>query len=227
MGNLLHWIKWVTGDVPCTLIAVARIWPCGQPQSVGCLRTLDFFVDEGRQTVTFPHSGELENDTLFHADFHGVRGWDCYVEGVRLIALRALGDSAAADDVAQETVLRAMEASLSREVRDPAAFVHGIARHLISDFRKHHSRLLHLDHAAAPRNPEPDALHLLISREDHAAIGKAVKQLPPDDQKLLAMAFVDGLKSPAIASHLGVTSDNIRKRKSRLLDCLRAALVRD
>ena len=72
-------------------------------------------------------------------------GWEILLEeqqiallenGVRIIALRELGDRDAADDVVQETLARTLKALASEQLRDPlrlGAFVRGIAHNVIAD----------------------------------------------------------------------------------------------
>ena len=56
--------------------------------------------------------------------------------GLRIMALRALGDPEAAEEAVQETLVRALEALREGRPRDPeklGAFVRGIARHVIAE----------------------------------------------------------------------------------------------
>ena len=63
--------------------------------------------------------------------------------GLEILALRSLGDREAAEEAAQETLTRAVEASRQGRIKNPeklGAFVRGIARHVIADMiraRKH------------------------------------------------------------------------------------------
>ncbi len=56
--------------------------------------------------------------------------------GLEIMALRSLGDREAAEEAAQETLTRAVEASKQGRIKNPeklGAFVRGIARHVIAD----------------------------------------------------------------------------------------------
>lgn len=152
--------------------------------------------------------------------------WAIFTEGIRFLALRALGDPDAANDVAQETVLRAWRASAGRQgeqIREPAAFVYGIARHVIADARRARGQTVTLDVAASTPAPERDALDALISEEERARVRAAIRALPRADRVLLELSYLKGMTSAAIAARLGEPPTSIRKRKSRALQRLRAA----
>lgn len=150
--------------------------------------------------------------------------WGVYAEGVRLIALRALGDPAQAADVAQEAITRAI-ASLADgrpdPIRDVGGFVYGIARHIIADLHRSQSRNVPIDETPEVPTAHPDALESAIAEEDRQRVRSALQELPASDRDLLHDFFVDGLTADVIAARLGETPVNIRKRKSRALERLR------
>ena len=63
--------------------------------------------------------------------------------GLEILALRSLRDREAAEEAAQETLTRAVEAAKQGRIKNPeklGVFVRGIARHVIADMiraRKH------------------------------------------------------------------------------------------
>ena len=143
---------------------------------------------------------------------------------LRLIALRALGDPDAAEDVAQETLARALSAVQAGRLRDHtrlAAFVHGIARHVILDVMNAQRRRGTTDITELPV-PTPDALASLVATEDLEALRFAMRQLGEEELALLRLLFVEGLTSAEAAQRLAEPADRIRKRKSRLMERLRA-----
>jgi RNA polymerase sigma factor (sigma-70 family) len=148
--------------------------------------------------------------------------WGVYAEGVRIIALRALGDAALADDVAQEAVTRAIAAvAEGRDVDDLGAFVYGIARHLIADAHRGRARTVPLGAVPEPPAPQTDALDAAIAAEDAGRVRAAIAQLPEGERELLYLYFVEGLHADDIARRLRESPVTIRKRKSRALERLR------
>lgn len=148
--------------------------------------------------------------------------------GLRIMALRALGSDDLADEVVQETLARAVEALRENRLADPArlgGFVAGIARHVIADVHRRRGRVDPLDSHPATADPRPDSLALLISAEERGMVRAALGAVSPEDREILRLAFYEGLRAPEIAARLGRRADWVRKRKSRALDRVRAALT--
>ena len=159
----------------------------------------------------------------------GVQDLERLRPGLLLMALRALGTVPAAEEAAQETLSRALIALQNGQPADPekvAAFVTGIARHVIADACRLRKRDVSLD--AVPDQPTHgglDALASLISTAEHDAVHVALDQLSPSDRELLRLAYFEGLTPAEIADRLAEPAERIRKRKSRALERLRAAFL--
>lgn len=165
-----------------------------------------------------PDAGDSDRDSD--------REWGIYAEGVRFLALRALGDPDAADDVAQEAVLRAWRGSIERKrsaIADPVAFIYGIARHVIADTRRQSRHAVSLEATESIPASDRDVLEALASDEERASVRAALRRLPRAERTVLVMSYVEGLTSAAIALRLGESADAIRKRKSRAIQRLRNA----
>jgi len=152
--------------------------------------------------------------------------------GLCLLARRELGDADLAEDVAQETLARTLAAWAEGRIRDTArlgAFARGVARHLIADAHRARRRVAagELEASAAGVVAErPDALQDLVTREEAAAVRAALAALSPADRELLALLYVDGLRSEEIAARLGEPGARVRKRKERALERLRGLFHR-
>lgn len=148
---------------------------------------------------------------------------------MRLVALRALGNAAAADDVAQEAIARAigvLRADGGPQIADLGAFIYGIARHIIADVQRarhdhHGSKVLEL----LP-DPRPDALSQAVSADERQRLRRALDSLAVSDRKLLELCYVTGLGAVEIAERLREPPERIRKRKSRALARLREAFLK-
>lgn len=158
------------------------------------------------------------------------QSWADYTDGIRFLALRALGDADAADDVAQETILRALRTvqnSANAPIRSPDAFIHGIAKHVITDALRAKYKTLSLEADDSIAAPHPNVLEGMVSAEERARVRVAIGKLPQEERSLLVMSFVRGMTSPEIAEKLGESADRIRKRKSRAVQRLREAFFAD
>jgi RNA polymerase sigma factor (sigma-70 family) len=152
---------------------------------------------------------------------------DTLVSGVRITVTRALGDPEDVSDAVQQILACALEAS--REERIPrgvpvAAYVHGIARHVIADAlarRVRDRRNRAVDELASE---SATALETLVRTEEAALVREALGRLSRGDQVLLRRCFVDGERVVDIAVELGEPAARVRKRKSRALARLRPRL---
>jgi RNA polymerase sigma-70 factor (ECF subfamily) len=150
--------------------------------------------------------------------------------GLRIMALHALGDLEAAEEVAQETLVRALEAVANERVENPdnlAAFARGIARHVIADAQKAKRRRVPLELVPSDRDAGDgeNPLGMLGSREEKARLHKALSQLSAEDREILHRCFFEGMTPGEIGCRLGEPPARIRKRKSRALARLRKAFL--
>ncbi len=158
------------------------------------------------------------------------RELDLLGRGVRIIALRALGDPDAAWDIVQETLARALHAVREGRLRDRTrlgAFVRGIARHVITDELRRRGRFAgsdgELPEVAHQRDGggDRDALDGLVRAEEAMALRAALSELSRSDQDIIRLTFVDGLTPGQVAQRLRQPAERVRKRKSRALERLR------
>ena len=146
--------------------------------------------------------------------------------GLRLMALHRLRDPDLAEDVAQETMARALVAlreGKAAGIENLGAFVHGIARHVIADLMR--SRQRDAGPEALDHTPDPaslrDALSHAVSAEERDQVRTALGRLSNGDRDILHLSFFEGLTPAEVAERLGENSLRVRKRKSRALERLR------
>jgi RNA polymerase sigma-70 factor (ECF subfamily) len=150
--------------------------------------------------------------------------WELLRSGIRLMALRAIGDPEAADEVAQETLSRAVQA-LRAPPANLGAYVAGIARHVIADHFRATQREVSLErlHPDVLRTEATDPLASLCSEGEHAQVRRALGELSADDRELLHLSYFEGLSPTEIAERMGAPAERIRQRKLRALARLRRA----
>ncbi len=153
-------------------------------------------------------------------------------ERLRLFALRRLRDAAAAEDVAQETLRRVVEACRAGRIENPAAlpgFVFQTAHHVcLQHFRsnKREGRALLRLSGEDPPEREVHPLASLIGDEQRKAVRSALERLDQDDRELLRMVYYEEMESRVLAERLGLTPGAFRVRKHRVLGRL-ALLLKD
>ncbi len=152
------------------------------------------------------------------------------------LASHLLGDSVEAEDAAQEACLHAF-LSLSH-LRDPerfAAWLYGIVVNLCRmrlRARRSESSLEDWDggHVAqgftwAETQPSPEAAYEM--RELHAIVLNAIARLPPEQQAMVRLHYLDGLTLTEIGVLAGAPLGTVKARLHRARERLRAELARD
>jgi len=148
-----------------------------------------------------------------------------FTDRLRIFAARRLNDPAAAEDVAQETLRRVVEAMRANRVENLAAlpgFVFQTARnicmHWVRSAGREQLALSRFQSESSRTTPDStDALNAIISEERRARVRTAMADLKDDDRGLLSMLYYEGLDSEGAASRLRVTAAALRVRKHRAL----------
>jgi RNA polymerase sigma-70 factor (ECF subfamily) len=142
-----------------------------------------------------------------------------------IFAARRLRDRYAAEDVAQETLRRALEALREHRVENLEAlpaFIFQTARNICM----HYGRSAQREEGALVRfrsgmqessGDESDPLVGLVDEARRKQVRTGLEQMPEDDRDLLRALYVDGLESTDIARRLGVDPGTLRVRKHRAL----------
>jgi RNA polymerase sigma factor (sigma-70 family) len=126
-----------------------------------------------------------------------------------------------ADDLTQRTFLACTEAR-DRIAVTVRAYLFGIARHLLSRHIELSSRReveLDFDTPAAPSMWSPS--RIVGVRQEHWLLLRALDELAPDAQQLVALFYVEELRVREIAYVLGISTTAVTTRLSRAREALR------
>jgi len=155
------------------------------------------------------------------------RFWD----RLRFTAMRRLRDAALAEDVAQETLRRTLEALRAGRIEKPEslpAFLFETARHVCMHRSRSYGREGRALQKAAAGETETeigeDPLSALISEERCDEVRRCLGRLDESDRRLLAMSYEAALTAEEIGRLLGLTAGAVRVRKHRALAKLAAML---
>ncbi|MHC4409849.1 MAG: sigma-70 family RNA polymerase sigma factor, partial [Planctomycetota bacterium] len=147
---------------------------------------------------------------LQHADF--LRG-----------LARGLVAGADADDVEQETWLRALEKGPSHDA-NPRGWLSTVARNSARLWWRGESRRARREGVVAKSEGVPSAAEVASRVEIQSLLADAVKSLEEPYRTTVVLAFYDGLKPTQIAQQQGIPVDTVRTRIRRALERLRARL---
>lgn len=176
-------------------------------------------------------SGGLPVDSQFNPDLVAADIAKRYLFSLKVFAAKRLGDGVAAEDAAQETLRRVMEALREGRIRDLQAlpsYTFETARHVCQQVLRERHRTLEsiapaTDVDSVPSGDE-DPLAALVSAERANEVRRALAALEPADRELIRMSYVDGDSAEAIAARLGLTAVNVRVRRHRILRRLATSL---
>ena len=143
--------------------------------------------------------------------------------------LRRLRSTHDASDVVQEVFLRLLQVDRTEAVRNPQAYIYGIASHVAHEFR-HRARRQRLiaqeqtadqgESAAQDLALEDPAEQLDLERR----MEQALAELPPVQLRILIAKQRDGLSYPQIGRALGLSAHTVRKYLDRALASVRNRL---
>lgn len=147
---------------------------------------------------------------------------ETYQTAIYNLCYRMLGDSAEAEDAAQEAFLRAY-AQLRRydPTRSFKTWLFSIASHYCIDrLRKRRLTWLSIDDEALPPHPAlheqaPGPEEMTARHEHSAAVQKLLARLSPDDRSVIVMRYWYDLSYEEIAEATGATVSAVKSRLHR------------
>jgi RNA polymerase sigma-70 factor (ECF subfamily) len=144
---------------------------------------------------------------LYDSEAVRLRGW----------LQRELGDRETATDLTAETFARALVAMRRQRGGDQTAWLYGIARHLLADYR----RRQRVEDAARRKLAMP--LRTWSDYHDGEPDVPGLDELAEADREALELRIVDDLSYEAVAERLGVSAGAARMRVHRALSRLRGS----
>lgn len=146
-----------------------------------------------------------------------------YAGAVRTVARSLVRDPELADDVVQQTFLKAWQAATQfDERREISPWLYAIARRSAIDLLRRERRPTVADH-----DPEADVGVHAVSFErtwEVYELRRALDQLPPEEREVMRLSHLLGLTHPEIAERTGVPLGTVKSRSARAHRRLAASL---
>jgi RNA polymerase sigma-70 factor, ECF subfamily len=139
---------------------------------------------------------------------------------------RLTGDPAHAEDVVQETLLRAWQRPhVLDNGQSPRGWLFTVARNMVIDDRRSarfRNEVISFDGAGPPERAGPDEQGGAL---DRALIGDAMAQLSDEHRAVVGRSYYQGWTTAQIAADLGIAEGTVKSRLHYALRALRQALV--
>jgi len=141
-------------------------------------------------------------------------------------ALRLTGDTSQAEDVVQETLLRAWQHPevIGDTERSARAWLFTVARNLIIDDRRsarHRNVVGSLDEEGAPEQSTPDEVNAAL---DRLLIADAMAQLSAEHRAVIERSYYRGWTTAQIAADLDIAEGTAKSRLHYAVRALRLTL---
>jgi RNA polymerase sigma-70 factor (ECF subfamily) len=158
-----------------------------------------------------------------------------YSRGVMIIIRREVRDTAAAEDLYQETFRIILEKIRHGDVREPerlSGFVCGVARNLVIDYFRRAARqesMTEIEEAAPLPHPAPDQLQELLQKEKADLVRQVLKEMPNErDIQALYRFYIADDDKEQICADLGLTTSHfnivLHRARERFRELYRQAM---
>ena len=151
---------------------------------------------------------------------------DAHAAALWRYALRLTGNRARAEDVVQETLLRAWQhPEVVRDTeRSPRAWLFTVARHMVIDESR--SRRFRSEVAAqdAPDVPDPAGRDDVDAVLDRMLVGEALRTLSEQHRAVVQRSYYQGWTTAQIAADLGIAEGTVKSRLHYAVRALRLTL---
>jgi RNA polymerase sigma-70 factor, ECF subfamily len=153
--------------------------------------------------------------------------YEAYGPRVKAYMMRKGADAGTAEDLAQETLLMVWRkaALYAGDKGSMTTWVFTIARNLRIDRLRREVPWQELPEgrvAEASDDTLPD--EALAEKQRQVRVQKALAELPPDQQEVVALAYLEGLSHSEIAARLGMPLGTVKSRMRIAYQKVRAAL---
>ena len=175
---------------------------------------------------TYPLTGTLRPRELCFDRQSLITCYERYNGELYRFAYRLLGDAATAEDCVSETFYRFLK--VVRDGRGPLentrAYLYRVARNWVTDYYRGQAYSPTTLDNELDGDPEANPSSLVAEQLEHERVRAAVLRLPPDQQQVIMLRFVEEWSHEEVAAALGKSIEATRTLQHRALAALRQQL---
>ncbi|WIM11021.1 RNA polymerase sigma factor [Enhydrobacter sp.] len=144
---------------------------------------------------------------------------------------RRLSNATLAEDLTQETWLRAANAQNAAAIDNPRGFLFSIAANLAIDHQRHVGQRIELQaapqvvEAVADRQPSPE--NVVLHRSEFARLARMVEGLSPRCREVFVLGKFEGLSLAEIGRRLGISRNTVVTHMVRALAAIEREMAAD
>lgn len=142
-------------------------------------------------------------------------------------AFRKLGDRTEAEDIAQDAMMRLWKIAPDWRAGEAqvTTWLYRVVANLCTDrMRRRQRATVPLDAVSEPPDPAPSAEAGLLAKARHAALARALADLPERQRTALMLRHFEGASNTDIATRLGISVEAVESLTARGKRALASAL---
>lgn len=133
-----------------------------------------------------------------------------------------------AQEVVQESYVRAISAKDHENIKNPRAFLYRIAKNIIIDRMRKHAKFQEVpyeeeDHASSANAPEV----VLCEQDRQMVLMQALRALPKMRKEVFVLHVLEGYTREEVAQMMGISLNAVEKHLSRASSDLREKIQHD
>jgi len=150
--------------------------------------------------------------------------FDTYFKPIRNFIYFKVGESAIAEDIAQDTFIKLWETRKAINMKTVKSYLYTIAGNLTINYLKRNQLKYKFHNQLSTRADKNNPEFILEMKEYEKVLNEVLASIPDGSREVFLMNRIEGMKYKEIAENLGLSVKAIEKRISKALEIIREKL---